>query len=406
MRNISNIELVRLASDIQRLYQEGIAKLHYGANLIDELHANENAHSRILRMLIAYNGGGSFPVFASFLNLVKKHCHDAKDLFVCSPQFSNEEARIDVLIKEYQADNPYAIIIENKVCGAADREQQIQHYIEIVMQYVSAENIYVIYLTKDREKEVSDISLTERAREILGVTGDSKGRYIPLNYKDDILPWLEQDVLPNLPLKENLLASSVQLYIDYLKGMFMMRENELPILQKIYSKMRQELDIHSINDSISLYKRIEDLMSSIESILSEDIDKVLEEHLYKPLQYKFPECIIYEKEKDNTHFLFKMTVPYWNKCQIVFTWDAKGQYIGIGNLTLDNALDDDTRNKLGECLGEERNTEWWPWYKYVNGLMPNSATLNIWKDVEKGEVLNFFDEWLSRILECTKDLEM
>ena len=71
MKDISNIELVRLASEIQRLYQEGIAKLHYGANLIDELHANENAHSRILRMLIAYNGGGSYPVFASFLNLVK-----------------------------------------------------------------------------------------------------------------------------------------------------------------------------------------------------------------------------------------------------------------------------------------------------------------------------------------------
>ena len=406
MKDISNIELVRLASDIQRLYQEGIAKLHYGANLIDELHANENAHSRILRMLIAYNGGGTYPVFASFLNLVKKHCQYAKDLSVCSPQFSNEEARIDVLIKEYQADTPYAIIIENKVCGAVDQVQQIQRYIEIVMQNVAPENIYVIYLTKDREKEVSDISLTGRARDILGVTDDSKGRYIPVNYKDDILPWLEQEVLPNLPLKENLLASSVQLYIDYLKGMFMMRENELPILQKIYSKMRQELNIQSINDSISLYEKIEGLLSSAESILSEDIDKALEEHLYIPLQYKFPECNIYEKEKDNTHFLFKMSVPNWNKCQIVFSWDARGQYIGIGNLTLDNPLDDETRSKLSEYLGEERNTEWWPWYKYVNGLMPNTASLGIWKDVENGDVLKFFEEWISKILECTKNLDM
>lgn len=406
MRDISNIELVRLASDIQRLYQEGIAKLHYGANLIDELHANENAHSRILRMLIAYNGGGSFPVFASFLNLVKKHCLYAKDLSVFSPQFSNEEARIDVLIKEYQADAPYAIIIENKVCGAIDQEQQIQRYIEIVMQYVSAENIYVIYLTRDREKEVSDISLTARAKEILGISDESEGRYIPLNYKDDILPWLEQDVLPNLPLKENLLTSSVQLYVDYLKGMFMLRENEQPILQNIYSKMRQELDIHSVNDSISLYERIEFLKYSVESILSEDIDKVLDEHLYKPLQHKFPECHIYEKNKDNTHFLFKMWIDNWSKCQIVFTWDGRGQYLGIGNITLENALEVDTQTYLWEQIGGGKSSDWFPWYKYVNGLMPNSCSINIWKDVENGNVLEFFEEWISKILESTKNLDM
>lgn len=406
MRDISNIELVRLASDIQRLYQEGIAKLHYGANLIDELHANENAHSRILRMLIAYNGGGSFPVFASFLNLVKKNCLYAKDLSVFSPQFSNEEARIDVLIKEYQADAPYAIIIENKVCGAIDQEQQIQRYIEIVMQYVSAENIYVIYLTRDREKEVSDISLTARAKEILGISDESEGRYIPLNYKDDILPWLEQDVLPNLPLKENLLTSSVQLYVDYLKGMFMLRENEQPILQNVYSKMRQELDIHSVNDSISLYERIEFLKYSVESILSEDIDKVLDEHLYKPLQHKFPECHIYEKNKDNTHFLFKMWIDNWSKCQIVFTWDGRGQYLGIGNITLENALEVDTQTYLWEQIGDGKSSDWFPWYKYVNGLMPNSCSINIWKDVENGNVLEFFEEWISKILESTKNLDM
>lgn len=125
MKDISNDELIRIASKIQDFFLEGINKMHYGANLIDELHANENAHSRILRMLVAYNGGGAYTVFASFLNLVKKRCRYAKDLSVCSPQFSNEEARIDILIKEYKADRPYAVIIENKECGAVDQEKQI-----------------------------------------------------------------------------------------------------------------------------------------------------------------------------------------------------------------------------------------------------------------------------------------
>ena len=175
MKDISNDELVRIASGIHNLFLEGINKLHYGANLIDELHANENAHSRILRMLVAYNGGRTYPVFASFLNLIKKRCRYAKDLSVFSPQFSNEEARIDVLIKEYQAERPYAIIVENKVCGAVDQKEQIQRYIEIVMQNVPADNIYVIYLTKDREKQVSDLSLTEKAEQILAVTNESDG---------------------------------------------------------------------------------------------------------------------------------------------------------------------------------------------------------------------------------------
>jgi len=406
MKNISNVELIGIASEIQNLFLEEIRKLHYGANLIDELHANENAHSRILRMLIAYNGDNTYPIFASFLKLIKKHCHYANDLTVCSPQFSNEEARIDVLIKEFHSDRPYAVIIENKVCGAVDQEEQIQRYIEIVMQNVSPDNIYVIYLTKDREKHVSEVSLTEKAKMVLGVTNDSSGRYIPLNYKDDILPWLEREVLPNLPLKEELLASSIQLYIDYLKGMFNMRENELPILQLIYTKMRQELDIQTINDTISLYEKIEFLKTSVESILSEDIEKVLDKHLYDPLQYKFPKCHIYEKGTDITHFFFKMSVLNWNKCQIVFTWDSKGQYLGIGNLTLANPLDDSTRSKLGERLGEEKYTEWWPWYKYVNRLLPNTGSVSIWKDVESGDVLKFFDEWLSKILEYTKDIDM
>lgn len=407
MRDIKDTELIRIASEIQELYLEGVSRLHYGANLIDELHANENAHSRILRMLIAYKGDGTYPVFQSFLKLMTKHCGYAKDLRVCAPLFSNQEANIDVLIKDYTRDCPYAIIIENKVCGAVDQDEQIQRYIDTVRKDFSSDNIFVIYLTKDREKVVTDKSLTQKAKAVLGYSDDSNGRYVPLNYKDHILPWLEQEVLPNLPMKESILAASVNLYIDYLKGMFMMRENEQPVLNKLYAFMRNELNIKSITDSLSLYEKVEFLKSSIEAILFEDIDILLEHSLYKPLQASLPAIVdIYNKAKDTSHFQFNILISGWQKCQIVLTWDRGGQYIGIGNLSLDNPLDEKNRALLNERLGIARPTDWFPWYKYVNSLTPNIGTVNVWKDVESGAVLAFFTQWISQVLECTKDLDM
>lgn len=406
MKEINNKELLELCSRIQELYFEGVNRLHYGANLIDELHANENAHSRILRMLIAYRGDGTYPVFKSFLKLMTMHCGYAKDLKVCSPLFSNEEARIDVLIKDYKSEKPYAIIIENKVCDAVDQDAQIQRYVDAVMNDCPCERIFVIYLTKDKEKVVTERSFTQKAQAILGYTKESNGRYIPINYKDDILPWLEQDVLPNLPIKESLLAASVKLYIDYLKGMFMMRENEKPVLNKLYAFMRNELNIQSITDSLSFYEKVGFLKSSIEAILFEDIDNVLNTYLYNPLEVRFPGLKIYGQNRDTEHFLFYVTVPQWGKAQISLNWDRRGQYIGIGNLSLDNPLDEMTRNILHERLGGEGSTDWWPWYKYVNTLIPNIGTTNIWKEVESGTVLTFFTQWISHVLECTKDLDM
>ena len=42
------------------------SKLPYNVNVIDELHANENAHSRILIKLLQYPRDGKLPILESF----------------------------------------------------------------------------------------------------------------------------------------------------------------------------------------------------------------------------------------------------------------------------------------------------------------------------------------------------
>lgn len=119
--------LCELAEELNNLYNSEKRKLPYGANVIDELHAGENAHSRILRLLLQYSDGYGYPVYSSFLKLLTRYCEDIQTNIV-NPEFTNELDRIDVLVKE----RDYAIIIENKVCEAIDQDSQIERYVERV----------------------------------------------------------------------------------------------------------------------------------------------------------------------------------------------------------------------------------------------------------------------------------
>ena len=48
-------------------HKEAMKSYPYNINIIDELHADENAHSRILMKLLQFNEDKSFPILDSFL---------------------------------------------------------------------------------------------------------------------------------------------------------------------------------------------------------------------------------------------------------------------------------------------------------------------------------------------------
>ena len=328
--------LLNLANEISEIINRNRV---YNANIITELHANENAHSRILRMFLQYDDGKKkYPILGKFLDIPKvKQVFGNKEFK--SPVFTNERERIDVLIEEPRS---FAIIVENKIKGAADQERQLERYIESVESHdISSDNIYAIYLTDNGEKIVDECSLTKNAKKKLNYNGSADmGRFIPLNYRYDILPWLEKEVLPNCIEKEELLISALKQYIDYLKCMFGIIENEEQKIL-IMEKLKEELGINNKDfaDAYICFNTIENLyklQNKVEEIRADIIKEIGEKYIKKPFEnylnengfkHKFvdKECF-FTVEDFNLRIELSVSNKYYFRVQYLGT---AGLYFGL-----------------------------------------------------------------------------
>ena len=61
------IDFVTNLKVFQKVYEHEEFLLPFHFNVIDELHANENAHSRILQKLLLYKRKNEYPFLLSFL---------------------------------------------------------------------------------------------------------------------------------------------------------------------------------------------------------------------------------------------------------------------------------------------------------------------------------------------------
>ena len=217
-------------------------------NILDVIHSNENAHTRFLCQLLNYKMG-SIPVFLkSFLKRLASDSPLALDEHdYLSAKAEEQTNYIDCLIKC----GKHAIIIENKVCGACDQCEQIASYVEKVKGSCRHENIYVVYLTLFGG-EPSKSSLPDELRTSLG------RRYVALTYRDDILPWLEEDVLPMCPYKDNLLIGSLKLYINYLKGALGERPEQKALAEQLAKTLECNWDKESYSRLKNMYQQYSD----------------------------------------------------------------------------------------------------------------------------------------------------
>ena len=79
--------------DFQKVYEyeENLLPFHF--NVIDELHANENAHSRILQKLLLYKRKNEYPFLLSFLeNFLSVENNIIEPVITCNQEY------IDILI--------------------------------------------------------------------------------------------------------------------------------------------------------------------------------------------------------------------------------------------------------------------------------------------------------------------
>lgn len=391
--------LLNLAKEISEIINRNRL---YNANIITELHANENAHSRILRMLLQYdNGKKEYPILRKFLEIPNlKKVFGNTDFK--SPIFRNEQERIDVLIEEPPS---FAIIIENKIKGAPDQERQLERYIKSVVNghRVPDDNIYAIYLTDSGGKEVSDLSFTDDAKKCLGYKDENDmGRFVPMNYRYDILPWLEKEVLPNCSYKEDLLLSALKQYIDYLKSMFGITENEEQKIL-IMEKLKKDLgikgcDVEAVGVCFTAIEQLENLKNRIDGISVEIIKKLAEEYIKIPFErYLQEKPSVYTLEDvvfSNTEFNISVYSPEWEKIYFRVQYTSGGICYGIFNKDTNNPF------MVENCFeGFNLNNKYWPAWKWVRWYFQDPNEFGFWKQVLRKDSL----QYLKQIFEEVED---
>jgi hypothetical protein len=241
-------------NEFVEIYNRESKKLPYHINVIDELHAGENAHSRILNKLLNQKTAeGKLEIFESFILFIQDKYHTFCDIKIKEPIITQEKERIDLWIRD--TEGQYAIIIENKVKNASDQETQIHRYIETTIKYdFSAPNIYVLYLPPTYEKEPDMNSWGEYYNKEI-----YNKRYLKLSFKDDILPWLQEKILPNVRRKDIYLSSSIEQYIDHLEGIFSLRtiNNQMNMELQKFIKEKWKLSDNNPRGAISILKEKE-----------------------------------------------------------------------------------------------------------------------------------------------------
>lgn len=256
MKNMSNEQMQKvftLVKDINDFVNAKKKNLPYNINVIDELHANENAHSRILRKLLQYQDSfNRYRILESLIHYISllEGKTEFANIKIQAPTITQETERIDLWVRDTKT--KYSIIFENKIKGAIDQDNQLARYIlKTINQKFDEKNIFIVYLSAD-EKKPADYSWKYEGQ---NYESKFKNRYVNLSFKLHILPWLKEEILPNCIIKEELLISAIKQYIDHLEGLFWMRPSQKKIIMD--KKMLEIIGLETDSSFAEQYDKFE-----------------------------------------------------------------------------------------------------------------------------------------------------
>lgn len=291
--------LLYFLTKFMKIFNDEKSKLPYHINLIDELHANENAHSRILEKLLKQKtNGGTYELLESFVEYLKENSVGYRKIKIEEPKITNEKWRIDLCIR----DKSYAIIIENKVNWASDQQAQIERYIDLTINHkFNKSQIYVIYLTPTYEKD-PEIQSWGKYYE----TEIYTERYLKLSFRDDITLWLREKVLPNIKIKDVYLRSTIEQYIDHLEGVFSLRTINNKMNMELQKFIEKELALSGQRPEEALktlIKKEEELQNAISQIKLVEEKYIINcfEYWEKRLRSDFPNYDIVSHPTNNQY---------------------------------------------------------------------------------------------------------
>lgn len=238
------------------------AMLPYHINVIDELHINENAHSRILTKLLQYKDAeGCYVILDSLVDYIKRRSNggEFESLSFISPSITQEKGRVDLWVKDSKSHN--ALILENKIYDAPEQRKQLFNYIEKTRKCgYEDSNIYILYLTQDGY-DPSAQSWGDN-----NTFNNYQSRYLALSFREDILYWLKFFVLPSLNEIDKYLSSAIIQYVDFLEGLFDVRQVEKSLNMSLQKFISDRLGLSSITDPDERYQSIDEAITGIDRL--------------------------------------------------------------------------------------------------------------------------------------------
>ena len=307
---------------------------------------NENDHTRILLAILRANNF----FLKDFLKTFKIKIDDkelekinSEDILFNKLYVNRGKNFIDGLVMSQN--NPrFAVIIENKACGAGDQKKQIDRYINCIktIENVSLKNIWVIYLTEDGgEPDGSSYSGSYNKD-----STDIEGRLVCLNYRENILPWLKR-------IKHELKASmynGIDSYIEYLEMKFQIDYISLSAKENIKQAIYRGLEINECEATVEVKYRI---LTSLRNKLDE---KDKQDSNYEDLK----STVI--------NLIDDIERPYWenfNKITIKYLNERIG--VDPNNIDIINKL-----KKYGCIQIKDKN-----WHQYIHFELEETTFENI-----------------------------
>lgn len=244
------IEVINKQNSIQKAYHFNVLDAQCG-------HIVENSHTNILMQLLQYKNRYGYVFLEDFISLAGFDIHIEKnDVVQFNTEYFNKVnldkesvkeklGRIDGLI---YCKSKFAIIIENKINGAGNQQRQLCRYVDAIINNLSVnmEQVWIVFLTREGIEDPDEDSVQYlRKKNLLdeknadddnNITGP---HYFPCTYRDNILGWLKDSVLPIVMHKEESLYSGLVQYIDFLEGMLGKRDSALIIELKQWFKEQE-----------------------------------------------------------------------------------------------------------------------------------------------------------------------
>ncbi|TXJ49929.1 hypothetical protein EPJ84_07290 [Brachyspira aalborgi] len=251
--NNYNIEVINLISNLEKenierykdILKKQDKKLDFNIfDIITDKWKKENFHSEILKFLLE-NYEVFFNNFLELINIKNKEEY-------LNAEITNEEARIDILIKSEKK----AIIVENKINWAPDQNEQLARYYEKIKnghngeQEREVEKIVYIVPSKDKnpdaqtfgeyEKEIKD-----RLEKIISFDGSKNDLVYCLEKSRDKLKENLENTKNNFDSEDFNKLFFINHYIEILKrtGVGDMSEVELNFFKEIMEKYKTDKDI-------------------------------------------------------------------------------------------------------------------------------------------------------------------